>query len=522
MPPYFMNKDELLAAVLASDKLPTLPPVASRLVALTAKDDTSFTDIANLVSQDIALSAKILKVANSAFYGLPQQISSVHQAASILGTNALGSLVLSFSFLSMGTKGCKNQFDLEDFWQRSITGAVASKLILEQVQGADTEQIFVAGMLQNMGALILCSAFPEEYDTMIAQLDQGEQCTLSLESSAFGADHTYIGYEVAKSWGFPSALVMPILYHHAPEEYRGQDKQIQASIKAVHLSDYVVNILHSDTPEVFEKQLRSKAKTLMGLTSKNIEEVLSAVHLEVAEVGQSFGIKLGELKPVYEILQAANIRLTHLNLDYEQMNKELVKAKMALEGLTKQLQEKNKVLDNLAHVDGLTEVFNNRYFQDSLDKEINRSSRKRLHFSLILIDIDHFKKFNDTHGHLVGDFVLVEFVKVLAGNLREYDILARYGGEEFVVILPESDEDAALVVAEKLRAAVDVAILKDHKSRYKVTASFGVSCYDGGAEEIPDKKELIKRADIALYEAKGQGRNKVAPYRPKKKWFKGK
>jgi two-component system cell cycle response regulator len=239
-------------------------------------------------------------------------------------------------------------------------------------------------------------------------------------------------------------------------------------------------------------------------------------------VGKSFGIRLGELKPVYEILQAANIRLTHLNLDYEQMNKELVKAKMALERLTKQLQEKNKVLDNLAHVDGLTEVFNNRYFQDSLDKEINRSSRKRLHFSLILIDIDHFKKFNDTHGHLVGDFVLVEFVKVLAGNLREYDILARYGGEEFVVILPESDEDAALVVAEKLRAAVDVAILKDHKSRYKVTASFGVSCYDGGAEEIPDKKELIKRADIALYEAKGQGRNKVAPYRPKKKWFKGK
>jgi two-component system cell cycle response regulator len=517
-----MNKDELLAAVLASDKLPTLPPVASKLVALTAKDDTSFTDIANLVSQDIALSAKILKVSNSAFYGLPQQISSVHQAASILGTNALGSLVLSFSFLSMGAKGSKSQFDLEDFWQRSITGAVASKLILEQVPGADTEEIFVAGMLQNMGVLLLCSAFPDEYDTIIAQLDQGEEDTLSLESSTFGADHSFIGYEVAKSWGFPPPLILPILYHHNPEEYKGKDKQIKDTINAVHLSGYIVNILHSDTPEIFERQLRSKAKTLMGLTSRNIEEVLSSVHLEVAEVGKSFGIKLGELKPVYEILQAANIRLTHLNIDYEQMNKELVKAKMALERLTKELQEKNRVLDNLAHVDGLTEVFNNRYFQESLDKEISRSLRKRSHFSLILIDIDHFKKFNDTHGHLVGDFVLVEFVKVLAANLREYDILARYGGEEFVVILPDTEESAALVAAERLRSAVDLATLKDDKSTYNVTASFGVSCYDGGGEDIPDKKALIKRADVALYEAKDQGRNKVALYRPKKKWFKGK
>lgn len=515
-----MNKEELLAAVLASDNLPTLPPVASKLVALTSKDDTSFTDIANLVSQDIALSAKILKVSNSAFYGLPQQISSVHQAASILGTNALGSLVLSFSFLSMGTKGSKSLFDLEEFWQRSITGAVASKLILEQVPGADTEEVFVAGMLQNMGVLILCSAFPEEYDTVLEQLDKGEEDILTIECSTFGADHSYFGYEVAKSWGFPPPLIMPILYHHSPEEYKGQDQHVQNTVKAIHLSDYIVNILHSNTPEVFEKQLRAKAKSLLGLTSQNIEDVLSAVHLEVADVGKSFGIKLGEIKPVHEILQAANIRLTHLNLDYEQMNKELVKAKMALESLTKELQEKNKVLDNLAHVDGLTEVFNNRYFQESLDKELSRATRKKSHFSLVLIDIDHFKNFNDTHGHLVGDFVLVEFVKVLAANLREYDILARYGGEEFVIILPDSEEEGALVVAEKLRAAVAATTLNDGKSKYTVTASFGVSCFDGALEERPDKKELIKMADVALYEAKGQGRNKVAPYRLKKKWFK--
>ena len=117
-----MNKEDLLAAVLASDNLPTLPPVASKLIALTANEDTSFTEIADLVSQDIALSAKILKVSNSAFYGAPQQVSSLHQAASMLGTNALGSLVLSFSFLSMGPKGVKASLITKNFGSDPLPG----------------------------------------------------------------------------------------------------------------------------------------------------------------------------------------------------------------------------------------------------------------------------------------------------------------------------------------------------------------------------------------------------------------
>ncbi len=516
-----MNKEELLSTVLGSDNLPSLPPVASKLIALTGSDDTTFTDIANLVSQDIALSAKILKVSNSAFYGFPQQIGSIHQAASILGTNALGSLVLSFSFISIGSAGRNSEFDLQLYWQRSLAAGVASKLILEQIQGADTEEAFIAGLLQNLGELIFCSTFPKEYDEVVLAIDGDWEKSSSQENAMFGADHSFIGYEVAKNWGLPSTLILPILYHHCPDDYNGEDKKILYTSKALYLSDILVNILYSDKPEEFNKRFRSESKRLFGLSVGQIENILNAVHFEVEQVGASFGMKVGEVKPIHEILQEANIKLSHLNLDYEQINKQLVAAKISLEKIATELKEKNKLLNSLANTDGLTQVYNNRYFQTALDRELSRATRNPVHFALILIDIDLFKKFNDMYGHLVGDFVLVEFARVLGNSIREYDILSRYGGEEFVIILPDTTQDEALAVGEKLRKAVESASFKEDGNTYNVTASFGISVFDSSVEDGPGKKELIKMADVALYDAKDRGRNKVVAFVPKKKgWFK--
>ena len=114
-----MKKEEILKKVISSTELPTLPNVASKLITMTAREDTTLADIAALVSQDVSLSAKILKVANSAFYSFPQQISSIKQAVSILGTNAVRSLVLSFSFLTMKRGKLKTTFNFERFWERN-------------------------------------------------------------------------------------------------------------------------------------------------------------------------------------------------------------------------------------------------------------------------------------------------------------------------------------------------------------------------------------------------------------------
>lgn len=514
-----MKTEDLLQKILTSDDLPTLPTVASQLVSLTAREDTTLADIGELIAQDISLSAKVLKVCNSAFYSFPQKIGSITQAVNILGMNAVRSLVLSFSFLTMREGKQVSRFNFKKFWERSLASAVAAKLILENVEGADTEEIFISGLLQNLGELILAKTFPEKYDYVIRDIEENQQDALVSEERVFGCNHTTVGSEVAKNWGFPDSLVVPIKYHHNPKNYKGKDRSITTTIRAVYLSDLLVNILVSDEPQRFHKQFRSEATKLFKLSSEGIEDILNQFHFRVTEAGSYFNLKINSTKSVQEILQEANIRLSLINLDYDQMNKQLVQAKIHLENLTKELEEKNRFLDNLANLDGLTGVYNHRYFQNALDREISRSKRYDTVVSLLLIDIDHFKQFNDKHGHQVGDYILTEFADTLKNNIRDYDTLARYGGEEFVIILPETETRNGLAVAEKLRSLIADTNFKDDTAEYQVTASFGHACGKPAIEDDFSKDELIKHADLALYEAKDKGRNRVSTYTPKKKWF---
>ncbi|MBU0945929.1 MAG: GGDEF domain-containing protein [Proteobacteria bacterium] len=515
-----MNQEQTLAAVLNSDELPTLPTVASEIITLTAREDTTLVDIGNLVSKDTALSAKILKVSNSAFYSFPQQISSINQAVSILGINAVRSLVLSFSFLTMKAGKKKGHFNFENFWKHSLARAVASKLILERVKGANTEEIFVCGLLQNLGELILARTFAEEYEEVLKKINAGQYDALNAEEEVFGTIHSIIGYEVGKNWGFPEVLLLPIRYHHDPASYKGGDPKIEATTKALYLSDLLIGILYSNKPEEFHKRFSQEAKSLLGLKNADVEHILNEVHTQVDQAGEYFGLRIKNTKSIQEILQEANVRLSLMNLDFDQMNQELIKATIKLENLTKELEAKNKILANLANMDGLTEIYNHRYFQNTLENEIDRAIRNSAQLSLLLIDIDHFKKFNDTYGHLVGDFVLKEFSKLLKENIRKYDTLARYGGEEFTVILPDTNAEEALAVAEKLRETVENTIFKDNREEYHITASFGVASVRPATIDHFHKSDLISQADEALYEAKEGGRNQAVIYTAKKKWFK--
>ena len=509
-----MNTNELLQKTLSSDELPTLPTVASKLISLTSKEETTLADIAQLVSQDIALSSKILKVSNSEFYSFPQQISSINQAVSLLGTNAVRSLVLSFSFLSLKNRKDETRFDFKKFWEKSLASAVGAKLILEKVTGADTEDIFIAGLLQNLGELVLARTFPEKYNTN-QQANEGMQNeSTTSDKSIFKANHSFIGAEVAKKWGFPEVLIQPIQYHHEPAKCTSRNEKIKSNVTAVYLSDLLVNIFYSDKPERYHRQFSEEAKELLHLNSNDIESILEQMHLKVQEAGSYFNLEIKSSKSVQEILQEANIRLSLLNLDYDQINKQLVQAKIHLEEMTKELEEKNRILNNLANIDGLTGVYNHRYFQNALDKEISRAVRQKSFLSLLLIDIDHFKSFNDTYGHQVGDFILIEFAKALKKYIRKYDVLARYGGEEFAIILPETAAVDALVVSEKLRRTIETTAFRETTVEYHVTASFGQVCSRPSTDKDFNKNTFISQADQALYAAKHKGRNCVMSYAP--------
>ncbi|HDP98466.1 MAG TPA: diguanylate cyclase [bacterium] len=192
-----------------------------------------------------------------------------------------------------------------------------------------------------------------------------------------------------------------------------------------------------------------------------------------------------------------------------------VKSLLRIKYLNKELQLKVRQLEDaqielkkLAVTDGLTGAYNYRFFKEQLQKEITRAQRHKSHVSIVMIDIDYFKNYNDTHGHPAGDEVLKTISALLKKNIRNLDVAARYGGEEFVLILIESDKNAASIVARKIKDLVENFKFKAEETQPngKITVSMGVSTYPDDAQSFG---QLVELADERLYKAKNAGRNRV-------------
>ena len=167
-------------------------------------------------------------------------------------------------------------------------------------------------------------------------------------------------------------------------------------------------------------------------------------------------------------------------------------------------------IEQLAVTDSLTGLFNRRYFNLRALEEVERSRRLDHSLSILMLDLDHFKDVNDTYGHDAGDLVLVAVAGLLRGLLRKIDISARYGGEEFIVLLPESGGQAAVVVAERIRQAVETQRVETGPWMISFSISIGVASLEPGMDLSLD--DLIRHADQAMYEAKSLGRNLVYEY----------
>ncbi len=178
-----------------------------------------------------------------------------------------------------------------------------------------------------------------------------------------------------------------------------------------------------------------------------------------------------------------------------------------IKSLQDELRRSNQLLLELAQTDPLTRLCNRRHLYEKLEIEINRCFRGNNPISLVMTDIDHFKRINDQYGHQMGDEVLVRVADLLQAELRTYDLAARYGGEEFCLVLPETDLKAAVEVAERIRHKAEHLTFNAPMEKDVLTMSFGVASYDGSQEGTIDN--LIRLADDALYEAKKGGRNQV-------------
>ncbi|MFQ5843260.1 MAG: GGDEF domain-containing protein [Thermodesulfobacteriota bacterium] len=197
------------------------------------------------------------------------------------------------------------------------------------------------------------------------------------------------------------------------------------------------------------------------------------------------------------------------NRELESYNRELVALKELYRERARELRAVMEKLEEVSITDDLTQIYNHRYLISRLHYEFERAKRYGLCISLIMLDIDHFKVYNDNNGHLAGDGALKKVARLISGAIRETDIVGRYGGEEFAIILLHADLTQVEDVAERIRSTIEEAPFPNEELQPmgKITVSMGGSCLSDGMETLED---LIRSADEALYRAKGNGRNQTA------------
>ena len=235
--------------------------------------------------------------------------------------------------------------------------------------------------------------------------------------------------------------------------------------------------------------------------------------------GGASKVAAGDLEVDLPVLSRSEVG--YLTEVFNDMVARLRQGREELAAINKTLREKNQELHELSITDSLTGLYNRKHLMETLDNEVVRSKRHKHDFAVLVVDIDHFKKYNDTYGHLAGDEVLSRLATVFKESVRSCDYVARYGGEEFILVLPEIGPQDGVKAAERIRKKVLKENFAADGKEIQVTVSVGVASYPKDGEE---PQAIIRHADTALYEAKESGRNQVvlAGETPKKKKQKSK
>jgi diguanylate cyclase (GGDEF)-like protein len=472
-------------------RLPTLPGIALRILEAVQREEPDLGEIAEILSTDPPLSAEVLKIVNSSYFGLPKKITTVLHAVNMLGIQTVKNLALSFALI----KSFRNQgevcLDYSLFWKNSLTVAVAAKLIAEKVAPEMAEDAFFLGLLHELGVLAMAQCMPDQYAMVLKEAEVANCTLLEVENQIIGFSHMDVGAYLMESWGLPKIFYLPIANHHHPEKIPLELGKITVSTRILHLACLFIGVNDARDRRLGLKLIDLHTE-LYGFDQQvKPEEIAVAIDEATGDIFPFFEFSDLNSDSYLEIVESAREELIQLSNDF-----------------ANQLLEKQREIEQLKHQvyeDSLTRLSNYHHFQDLLDQEIYRCRRYHSPLALIFSDIDRFRSINETYGQQAGDQTLITVAALFRKVLRTSDQIARYGGEEFAFILPETDLNGALMVAERLRKVLEVMEITWKKKRFSITMSFGVaSVSDGEANRL----ELLRRADEALQKAKAQGRNR--------------
>lgn len=487
MPP---DNTQLLAKLLQGANLPSPVGVVMRILELGEDPDAGISDVSQVLTADPALSARLIRMANSPLYARQRRTGNLRQAIKLFGVEGTITLALSFSLVTVLRRDEKGAFDYRLFWRRSFAAAVCAQVMADRFGQRNREELFLAALLQDLGMMTLARVKPELY-VGLEERQWRHEYVLEREREVLGTDHAILGAMLLQQWNFPEKLQRLVGSSHDADDAASLQER-DAAIVAV--SSDMAELWSEANAQALLRRAMSRAERLVGLDGEAFIGVLEDAGIALSEVAHLFEIELEDSTTLESIVSQARelTMLRHIRI---------MQHASILEDRTRRLEEENRR-------DPLTGLYNRGYLQASLAHEMESACDNGWPVALVFVDLDCFKGINDRYGHLAGDEVLRRVAELLQSAVRRDDIVARYGGEEFVLLMPGCGEEAVTATCERLLTMLrDIRHRVANDQEIMVTASLGVAVHNE-AQRFNNVEDLLGAADAALYVAKTQGRDR--------------
>lgn len=502
------SASDIADRICRSESLPTVPAVALTIMNKCKDDDVDFGELASLIGSDPALAARILRLANSAALGGRRRITSLRPALTRLGLRLTHATVLGFALAAQ--TDAMGDFDSTHFWRYSLSTSHAARAISKCTGRLDPDDAFAAGLLQDVGVLALCCALGDDYRAVLEDHRESAQPLQELEEETVGTTHTLVGAELLSGWGLPDALCRPVRYHHCAEEAipDGLTEESAELGRTLRLADGVAQVFNGPDRNVRHEHLLTAARGPFGLTRSEMRTILSDVGAGVQSSAAAFRIDVGSVLSYADIRARSMQKVIELTAEIQAgFHEYQARAERTRQELS-ELEEEHRKVRKQAMRDELTGAMTRAAFMERLEDELHKGDDEGKQLAFALLDIDRFKSVNDGLGHPAGDRVLESFGDQLQRALRGTDAVGRYGGDEFAILLPDTDMEAALSVAERIRRGVGHASKSWVDGVDGITISVGL-VHSNGSPLAGQAERVVEEADKCLYAAKEDGRNCV-------------